>query len=331
MKHIFLKKLLTDDEMKQREGTFFDETEMSMIIDEDADVYGHDDNGDKKLLFKFRKNVISKELCKLGFDNYKYLSIASRNRGASAGPIETEGTYWSKRELADTKKWRTRYMNGDKKSTMIVNNPVLSVSYGYYEKTPNHNLPCRMTHYTKQNITKMNAGMPFIERIDELYKHLLPDKHLDQYTRAKQKEHLQINDTAFSTITMNRNFRTALHKDAGDYGFGNLTCLEHGKYHGAYTCFPQYAVGFDLRQGDFVVMDVHQFHSNTAMFETEEDKLYNETIEDIYKRDNPKTGIIGKGHKYARLSFVCYLREKMIHCPDSIATDSESSDVSAEM
>ena len=44
--------------MKQREGTFFDETEMSMIIDEDADVYGHDDNGDKKLLFKFRKNLL---------------------------------------------------------------------------------------------------------------------------------------------------------------------------------------------------------------------------------------------------------------------------------
>ena len=45
--------------------------------------------------------------------------------------------------------------------------------------------------------------------------------------------------------------------------FGNLTVLERGKYHGGYTVFPQFGIGVDARSGDFLSMDVHQWHSNT--------------------------------------------------------------------
>jgi len=314
MKRFVCPKVKTDEEMKAKEGCWFEEKDLHVIVTESCDVYGMDGKGGEILLFKLRKQTIEPELCDLGFSSFKNAAKPSRSRGAAAGPIDSEGVYWSKRNLVDTKKWSTKYMNGDTKSKMTVNNAVSSNALGYYEKSPNFGLPCRMTHHAKNSIKKFTAGLPFIERIDSLYKELLPECHQRQHGRASSKEDFQINDTAFSTITVNRNFRTALHKDAGDFGFGNLTVLEYGKYHGGYTCFPQWGVGFDLRQGDFVCMDVHQYHCNTPLYETEEDKAYNDTLKDMYPRDNPEVGTAGIGKKYNRLSFVCYLREKLADC-----------------
>ena len=51
--------------------------------------------------------------------------------------------------------------------------------------------------------------------------------------------------------------------------------------------FPQYGVAVDARHGDFVAMDVHQWHCNTS--------------------------IVGNG----RLSVVCYLRSGMLKCAEN--------------
>ena len=64
-------------------------------------------------------------------------------------------------------------------------------------------------------------------------------------------------------------------------------------------------------------MDVHQWHSNTPIYETEEDKAFNATLEPAFK-DNPDVGTVGLYEKYTRLTFVCYLREKLVDCPDNI-------------
>ena len=34
--------------------------------------------------------------------------------------------------------------------------------------------------------------------------------------------------------------------------------------------------------------------------------------------DNPEVGTVGLDQKYTRLTFVCYLREKIAECPDKI-------------
>ena len=203
-------------------------------------------------------------------------------------------------------------------SKMKVNNQVASNPIGYYEGAKNFaDLPCRLTHFTRTNFEKYNEGLKFLQRIDKLFQRLIPEAHHRQLKRADTKPHLKIPKTSFSTITINRNFRTALHRDAGDFreGFGNLTVIERGKYHGGYTVFPQFGVGIDLRNNDFVAMDVHQWHSNTPIYETEEDKAYNETLDDDY-HDNPDVGTAGLYKKYTRLSFVCYLREKIANCPN---------------
>ena len=204
-------------------------------------------------------------------------------------------------------------------SKMKVNNQVASNPIGFYEQNKNlgTDLPCRLTHFTRTNFDKYNEGLPFLRKIDSLFQRLIPDSHQKQLNRANEKPHLKIPNTCFSTVTINRNFRTALHQDAGDFkeGFGNLTVIEQGKYHGGYTVFPQYGVAINLRNNDFCAMDVHQWHSNTPIYETEEDKQYNETIDSDFK-DNPKVGTAGLYQKYTRISFVCYLREKIAKCPN---------------
>ena len=204
-------------------------------------------------------------------------------------------------------------------SKMKVNNQVASNPIGFYEQNKNlgTDLPCRLTHFTRTNFDKYNDGLPFLRKIDSLFQKLIPDSYQRQLNRANQKPHLKIPGTCFSTVTINRNFRTALHQDAGDFkeGFGNLTVIEQGKYHGGYTVFPQYGVAINLRNNDFCAMDVHQWHSNTPIYETEEDKQYNETIDSDFK-DNPKVGTAGLYQKYTRISFVCYLREKIAQCPN---------------
>ena len=365
---IVVQKYLTDKETAELEGKWIDESFMKIpVINFNVDVYYKDDDGSEKLLLKYRKNSISNSLIRTGWNSYKDLAKPSRGRGASAGPIDQEGTYWKKRTIVNTNKWSTGYLTPegnimkndldkltleelqtilkemnvkfkddtlndktkliffiiDKKggvSRMKVNNQVAYNPIGFYEASKNFcKLPCRLTHFTRTNYEKYNQGLPFIQKIDQMFQKLIPDAHQKQLNQANKKSHLKIPNTSFSTITINRNFRTALHRDAGDYkdGFGNLTVIQRGKYQGGYTVFPQFGIGVDVRNGDFLAMDVHQWHSNTPIYETKEDKEYNESLEPAFK-DNPDVGTVGIYNKYTRLTFVCYLREKIVNCPDEI-------------
>ena len=323
IKKLYVSKIISDEEMKKMKGKLIDESYMKYpVINSDIDVYYKDENGSDKLLLKFRRNVISDNEIRLGWKCYKDLAKPSRGRGASAGPIDPNNGYWKKRKLHNTTKWSTSYLLEDgTPSKMRVNNQVFSTPIGYYAdmKNMNSDLPCRLTHFARTNFEKYNEGIPFIQKIDSLYKKLIPDCYDKQFNRANLKPHLKIPETSFSTVTINRNFRTALHKDAGDFceGFGNLTVITRGKYHGGYTIFPQFGVAVDVRNNDFLAMDVHQWHSNTEIYETDEDKKYNESIPKAYN-DNVEVGTIGIDKLYTRLTFVCYLRENLIKCPDEI-------------
>jgi hypothetical protein len=318
VKKIIVKPVLSDEEFgKKYEGTWFEEKDVDQIVKEDADVYAIQDDGTEKLLGKFRKKVIPKETVQLGWDAFRLLAIPSRNRGASAGPIDLKGKYWSKRKPAETNKWATRYMQNGKLSKMRVNNVVASGVLGYYESTAFLDAACRMTSYTRNGLKNFYHGMPFLKTIDAEFKKLVPEAHEKQLKALRKHKMYQIDDTAFSTVTVNLNFRTALHKDAGDFkeGFGNLSVIEWGKYHGGYTILPRYRIGFDVRSGDFLAMDVHEWHTNTPMYETQEDKEFNKQLPKIQTRD-PESGVVGSDLKFQRLTFVCYFREKIANCDE---------------
>jgi hypothetical protein len=189
--------------------------------------------------------------------------MVTTNRGIAAGQLHREK--------------KDKYDKGVPSNSAII---------GYID-SPNNKRPCRLTAYSTKYFNKYNNGLPFIEAIDTCFKDACIDKYTLQYDAVSPN--YRISNTAFSTVTVNYNFQTALHKDKGDYkaGFGTLVVCSDG-IEGGQLLFPEYKVALTVKTGDFVAMNVHEYHCNSKIH-----KL----------RDNAY-----------RLSFVAYLREKIVNC-----------------
>ena len=185
--------------------------------------------------------------------------------------------------------------------------PVLSGIGGYYGRYPR--IPyCRTTLYTGGDVNRWKKCLPYINKVDQFFKELLPTRYANQKRVADTIDPgLRIGNTAFTTITINNNFRTAAHRDAGDLkeGFGNLSCTGKGEWDGGYTVLPEYRVGVKLNPGDVLIMDVHQIHGNTPIREkgTGREAVF------IGNKNNKEKKV-----NFERISLVCYLRENMTQC-----------------
>ena len=104
---------------------------------------------------------------------------------------------------------------------------------GFFDK-PDRNLkgkgaPCRLTAFNRDFPELWNNTLPsFLKECDNMFKNLVPDRYEVLKKRDAETPNFAIADTAFSTVTINYSWRTALHKDAGDLvdGFGNIIVLE---------------------------------------------------------------------------------------------------------
>ena len=84
IKKLIVSKIMSDNEISSREGTWFEESDLTHpIVNKNIDIYYLDEKGREKLLLKYRKNQISDDLCDLGWASYKDLAKPSRGRGAS--------------------------------------------------------------------------------------------------------------------------------------------------------------------------------------------------------------------------------------------------------
>ena len=295
VKQLIVSKIMSDNEIQKREGTYFPATFFKDIVQNDCDVY-YQKSDKLVLLCSFRKNVISQEICQDGFEAlHRYASRWHTNRGAAAGLINSLKMPPHVDRLTKKERFRAYYYS--KKDGKFhkdhISNLAQSNIIGYYDIADRNikgSPPCRETKFNKDYPAKWQAVQALLRKIGQLFKKLVPDKYNKQYNIASQTPKYQIKGTPFSTATINYNWQTALHKDKGDYvnGFGNLIVMERGKYNGGYIGFPQFGVCIDVRQQDFLAMDVHQWHSNTDI--------------ELLTQDA------------ARVTMVCYLREKMIRC-----------------
>lgn len=241
-----LDKLISDEKMQQLVDTPVKPSDIKYIITHDADVYDKQGN----LLALFRKKKLPENHIESFFDGViDFAMTPTSNRKISSGA----------------------YAKGLAKKVNIYTNIV-----GYFDKmSPRQKfilkqkgiplgLQVRETRFNQERPEVFNKELlPLIQDIDKCYKKYVPQKYKLQRKKADQTP-FSIKDTAFTTITVNINFKTTLHKDAGDdpEGFGNLVVIEDGKYEGGQTCFPQFGIGVDVRQGDVLFMNVHEFHGN---------------------------------------------------------------------
>jgi hypothetical protein len=268
MKTYKLKKQLTDEQAEKLKGKYLNDNNYDLLITEDAD--GYDLNGN--LLFSFRKNAIPTETLMLGVNSFKDSIEVTESRGYASGSSHK------------------RIRKDGSVSNITVGNKVESGSVGFMDSGAMVKY-CRKTAFAKNYFDKYKSGIPFVKFIDDKYKELCPDHYAKQKAIAQgTNQNYVIGDTAFTTVTVNKNFRTAVHQDAGDYpdGFGNLIAYREGNWTGGYFCLPQYKVAIDLQNTDILFVDVHKWHGNTDFINTQEDWL--------------------------RISFVLYYREYMYKC-----------------
>lgn len=241
-------------------GKHYDESYFDIIINKSRDVYLKNKNN---LLLSYHRNAVNnKKFFPLLEKYYNNYVLTSTNRGIAAG---------QKKKLIQT--------------------GIL----GYFDQLNPYqklrlkgtNRAGRTTKYLLKYPKEWLQTISLYQDIDKLYKKKTP-----KYYKEQKKEYYKINKnlripkTNFTTITVNRNWRTATHTDKGDLtkGLSCIVCMGNEHYEGGFLGFPKQKILVKMRPGDVIFMDSHQPHCNTE---------------------------VDFGKKGVRFSLVCYIRELM--------------------
>lgn len=262
-------------------GTLLDESSYDRLIHEDCDVLKPDGTP----LLVFRRNVLPADPCREAWSHLRKTNLyfpGENNRGLATGRSDS-GRSRALRVRKDGTASKTDV-------SAVAATEVKSGIIGYfdrYERIPY----CRQTAFNLNHPDRFRAVLPFIRSVDAVFARAVPDRHAAQFAVVRRTApDFVISGTAFTTITVNRNWQTAVHQDKGDYrpGFGVMTVLQAGHYDGGFLVFPRYRVAVDMRSRDLLMADVHEWHGNTP--------------------------IVGVEGKYERISCVFYYRESMHRC-----------------
>jgi len=301
----------SEEEMKTMEGKFFSSAKMR-IFTNDVDVV----RPDGKILCKFRKHRLGvkdmnalleiQTAAKLGRTRpnasgippegkYKYIVskssgkplhvLTTTSRSGIVGFYDTTSNFGYHHSAVNTTANEASHTNAKAKAPR---------KHATMKPQQKPQPQCRMTAYTAKFLERYQDCLPVFSKVSRLFKSLVPKRYKAQALAVREiSPEFVIPGTVFTTVTVNKNFRTALHKDSGDYeqGFGMMTVTSVGEYGGGYTLFPQYGFGIDCKAGDVLAMDVHQWHCNSEM--------------------------TGTG---TRVSYIFYVREKMQKSCPSLTT-----------
>jgi len=289
MKAITVKPLLSDEEIKNLEGKFLNESFIKHLAEPNTIFLKPDGSP----LAVFIKNCIPSNIASNAYYSLRKAVSKSNNRGLAAGELPKDLKVGDKLDGLTVGKILGNRFIPLKKDGTFSNSPkaksVESSIIGFadrYARIPY----CRTTEFTYKNFSTYLKSLPYIQLISDLFKKYLPERWENQKKQwEKTSKDFKMPNTVFSTVTVNRNFRTACHYDAGDLleGFGNLGVLSTGSYTGGYTVLPKYGVAVNVQNCDLALFDVHELHGNTE-----------------FKSNKP----------YERISVVCYFRKNMVQC-----------------
>jgi hypothetical protein len=316
--------VLADFEEVKFQGCFVNEDHYAIILEEDCDVYmprsqdvlamfEGEESPEDRLLASFRKAVVPKELTDLAWGCLETAAGVSDNRGMAAGPLVEKYLRSNAQNgnLVPLGPNRAKYLlpDGSVGSTTIANR-VRSGIMGNFDASPR--VPyCRQTGWSAGNPEKTQGVIPFLEALNGCFRRQAPNhwvaqkKFVDDF---KIHPDWTLGDTVFTTVTVNKDWQTAVHQDAGDFpgGYGNLSVVEGRPYKGGYTGFPKFRIAVNVRTGDFLAMNVHEWHGNTRMTPILPPPEGQDSWGDTMDPD--------ADHGFDRLSLVCYARYGMREC-----------------
>ena len=267
-------------------GQFVDANSFDTLISDDADVL----KPDGSVLLKYRLGVVPLNTVDEVRPFFRKAAKPTDNRGIAAGIIRNKEDVANVIGQQSSTRYKARTKGGyisNVKRAKVVNSSVI----GYMENDKGRHPYCRLTAFNLNHPTMFRAVLPFIRAVDGHFKATMPERYSAQQSVVEQTHaDFHISGTSFTTVTVNKNFRTAVHKDEGDLraGFGVMSVLRRGTYEGCFLCFPKYRVAVDMKSGAVLLADVHEWHGNTPL--------------------------VGTDGNYERISLVFYYREKMREC-----------------
>jgi hypothetical protein len=163
MKQIKLKPILTEEQIKKLEGTFFTPDLIKYHITEDTKVFN--ENGD--ILAVYKKNAVPKNILNNSRLSFRKAAGESNNRGLASGLIgqkykvgdkiggrtigKIDGTRYTPINLKDGKLSNTSY-------ALTVNSGLMGFS-DRYPRIPY----CRSTMYNQKNFKGFKNCLPYIK------------------------------------------------------------------------------------------------------------------------------------------------------------------------
>jgi len=376
-------------------GQFVGSDRYNLLIENDTDLYAgnlNEEKNEENVIFKFRKNVFSKEECDLAYAGLREAATLSQNRGKAAGPRgnllsqkglqgrdwvtnehnaildfltlplnsfddgttvesirdmykdrqkeETRGQIWIRSEVVkvypEYHGWFDKWLSGihnlsrvekRNEALQVINNYISVTNYakpsmsgiaGYFDRYPR--IPYgRETSYTEKNLEKFKLCYPYLNKLNSKFKELIPGRWEAQRNETiKLDPKFVIDDTVFTTLTVNYNWRTACHRDAGDLasGFSNIcgvTGPEGKGWRGGYFILPEYKIAINLQPGDMLLVNNHEgIHANDELIGDNNDRMtivayFREKMLDLksWEYENLRKQFVeerrlNKTHKYTR-------------------------------
>lgn len=198
---------------------------------------------------------------------------------------------------------------------------IMSGIAGYYDRYPR--LPYgRATNFTTTYAESFEKCYPFQRKLNSLFEELVPEKYAFQKSKAEacDPRFVIAGDTSFTTITVNKNYRTSAHRDGANLvgGFSNLSTVSGSEtegWEGGMLVLPEFRVAINLRSGDALLVDnAGIIHGNTEI--TPPAGVDLEDIERISMVSYFRGGMIelkSKEYEDARLEFVNTRQQDVDH------------------
>jgi hypothetical protein len=238
---------LTDADLTPGSDTLetrhLDEAHYDRVIDYDTIVL----KPDGERLFIYVRDALRRSSCELAFESFKSLPLHSSNRIAAAG-----GGY--RRRKQDGARSRTRQTEAQPSDVV-----------GYLDADRRFPV-CRLSALTLDHYAEFAAARPFVEDVNRIFQRFAPERWAAQQAFVEHvNPDFRIPNTVFTTITVNRSWRTAAHRDSGDCrpGLGVMTAM--GRFAGGELIFPKFRTAVAMRTGGLLLADVHELHGNAPL------------------------------------------------------------------
>lgn len=323
----------TDDALREREGEFLTPESVSdgrmvgLLTDPDRRRKRHArETGNGSLILAHWPGAIAETKALEMHHDVRSAAVWCTTRGASAGaviqgtPGTSPGSVWHERisrfcgrlRLADGRIKKFKHGNGVYSGVvgLCAFSGMFKQRYG----------DANFTNWTINHPEAILSLEPVFRKADEMLRTLQPEVH------ARQREAVGafgLFGTAFTSLTVNRNFRTGLHKDAGNLPGGRAvlmcTTRDGSPIRGMQLCFPRFSCAVDLQPTDAILCDNTEWHCN----------LPRDPADFVEMEDGKMVP------KSERMSYVFYAKERVCRVPDEekrriVASIAERSPLLAE-